>query len=317
MKRRLFCFLAAIVLLFAAGEAALRLVWGFCDAPLYDSSAEWEYMAQPNQRGKRFGHKYAYNSFRQRSEEPDSTKKVVLGLGDSVINGGTMVDQDSLATTLLGEWMPGTQMLNISAGSWGPDNCAAYLRHYGLFGARAMVLVVSSHDAHDVMSFTPVVGRTPNYPDRQYRSAWAELWDRYLLPRLKARLHGGNDGATADPDHRVARQVGRRADDGRGIVKGTGALNSGFDQLLQIADSARIPMAVYLHADKAEWENGHYNSQGEEIIRWADAHHVPLMLELRHAFTASCYRDGIHLSAEGQRKMAEIIYDYTTLHSKH
>lgn len=44
-------------------------------------------------------------------------------------------------------------MLNISAGSWGPDNCAAYLKHYGLFGAKAMSLLVSSHDAMILWTF--------------------------------------------------------------------------------------------------------------------------------------------------------------------
>ena len=42
-------------------------------------------MACPNQDGYRFGNHYHYNSYQQRSEEPDSTKKIVLGLGDSVL----------------------------------------------------------------------------------------------------------------------------------------------------------------------------------------------------------------------------------------
>lgn len=63
-------------------------------------------------------------------------------------------DQDSLATSLFSA-ETGTQMLNMSAGSWGPDNWAAYLRHYGLFDAKGFFLVVGSHDAHDNMDFTP------------------------------------------------------------------------------------------------------------------------------------------------------------------
>lgn len=55
-----------------------------------------------------------------RSEEVDTTKRHVLGLGDSVIYGVVQTDQDSLATSIFSR-ETGVQMLNISAGSWGPD----------------------------------------------------------------------------------------------------------------------------------------------------------------------------------------------------
>ena len=151
------------------GEIALRVLLGMCDAPLYKESNKWEYMACPNQDGYRFGNHYHFNSYRQRSEEPDSTKKIVLGLGDSVLFGGVMTDQDSTSSYVFNSMCPEWQMLNISAGSWGPDNCAAYLKHYGLFGAKAMFLLVSSHDAYDNMDFKPVVGVHPSYPDKQDR----------------------------------------------------------------------------------------------------------------------------------------------------
>ena len=138
-------------------EAVLRLGFGFCDALLYQPSDKYEYIAQPNQERHRFGVRLRTNSYSQRSEEPDSTKTIVLGLGDSILFGGGWMDHDSLATTLFSD-ETGMQMLNISSGSWGPDNCVAYLKEKGTFGARAMVLVCSSHDAYDAMSFAPVVG---------------------------------------------------------------------------------------------------------------------------------------------------------------
>jgi acetyltransferase-like isoleucine patch superfamily enzyme len=37
----------------------------------------------------------------------------------------------------------------------------SYLRENGLFGAKAMFLVVSSHDAHNNINHQPVVGGNP------------------------------------------------------------------------------------------------------------------------------------------------------------
>lgn len=73
---------------------------GLTKAPLFLESNIYEYMACPNQDGYRFGNHYHYNSYSQRCEEPDTTKRIILGLGDSVIFGGVQTDQDSLATTL-------------------------------------------------------------------------------------------------------------------------------------------------------------------------------------------------------------------------
>ena len=100
MKLKIKYCLLGIFLIVILLEIILRYVLGFCDAVLYQSSPAYEYIAQPNQHRYRFFSHIDYNSYSQRSEEPDSTKTIVLGLGDSVIFGGTMLDQDSIATTL-------------------------------------------------------------------------------------------------------------------------------------------------------------------------------------------------------------------------
>lgn len=108
-------------------ERALRLVWGFGKLPLYAASDKYEYMALTNQSGIRLGNRDYYNAFSMRSDKVNPHKKHILGLVDSVIYGGVQTDQDSLATSLFSA-ETGMQMLNISAGSWGPDNCATYLK---------------------------------------------------------------------------------------------------------------------------------------------------------------------------------------------
>lgn len=290
MKTKLKVTIIIILFILIGGEIYLQQCLGLAHAPLYYASNEYEYMAMPNQDGVRFGNHYHYNSYSQRSEEPDSTKKIILGLGDSVLFGGVLTDQDSIATSIFTR-ETGMQMLNISAGSWGPDNCAAYLREFGLFNAKAMFLLVSSHDAHDNMDFQPVVGNHIAYPNKQYPLAWVELIERYILPRIFKKKK------TADPDQKVL----------QGIHKNGKTFNPGFEQLAAMAEKATIPLIVYLHADLIELESGKYNEQGDEIITWAEGRGIKIIQELDYHFTKEDYRDSIHINENGERKVAEIM----------
>ena len=284
------------LILIALSELVLRYVFGFCDAVLYQSSPAYEYIAQPNQHRYRFLSHIDYNSYSQRSEEPDSTKTIILGLGDSVIFGGTMLDQDCIATTLFSK-ETGKQMLNISSGSWGPDNCAAYLNEKGTFGAKAMVLVCSSHDAFDIMSHAPVVGIYPEYPDKQYKLAIWELIDRYLVPRIKGWM---GQSELVDPDAKVVKNVNNE-----GVVQKSLNFDPGFDQLLEISKEKNIPFFIYLHPEKGEVEKNEYKEGGILIIDWANTHHVKLVDGLKEGVTLDMFRDVIHLNEKGQRNLAD------------
>lgn len=295
-KRKIYIAISICLILIALSELTLRLVFGFCDAVLYQSSPAYEYIAQPNQHRYRFFSHIDYNSYSQRSEEPDSTKTIVLGLGDSVILGGTMLDQDSVATTLFSK-ETGMQMLNISSGSWGPDNCAAYLKEKGTFGAKAMVLVCSSHDAFDIMSHVPVVGIYPNYPDKQYKLAIWEVIDRYLMPRIKAYFRGKQ---LLDPDAQVVEKV--KSDEG--VANKALNFDPGFDQLLQISEGKHIPFFIYLHPEVGEVMSRKYKEGGLMIMEWAKSHHVKLIDGLNEGVTVDMYRDVIHLNEKGQRNLA-------------
>lgn len=296
-KRKIYIAISICFILIALLECTLRFVFGFCDAVLYQPSPAYEYIAQPNQHRYRFFSHIDYNSYSQRSDEPDSTKTIVLGLGDSVIFGGTMLDQDSIATTFFSK-ETGMQMLNISSGSWGPDNCAAYLKEKGTFGAKAMVLVCSSHDAFDVMSHIPAVGIYPNYPDKQYKLAIWEVIDRYLMPRIKVYFSGKQ---LLDPDAQVVEKV--KSDEG--VAQKSFNFDPGFDQLLQISEEKHIPFFIYLHPEKGEVEKNEYKEGGKLIIDWANTHHVKLVDGLKEGVTTDMFRDVIHLNEKGQRNLAD------------
>ena len=307
-KRKIYIAISICFILIALLECTLRFVFGFCDAVLYQSSPAYEYIAQPNQHRYRFFSHIDYNSYSQRSEEPDSTKTIVLGLGDSVIFGGTLLDQDSIATTLFSK-ETGMQMLNISSGSWGPDNCAAYLKEKGTFGAKAMVLVCSSHDAFDVMSHIPVVGIYPNYPDKQYKLAIWEVIDRYLMPRIKVYFRGKQ---LLDPDAQVVEKVKseeRRVKNSNtasdeGVAQKSLNFNPGFDQLLLISEEKHIPFFIYLHPEVCEVMSRKYKAGGLMIMEWAKTHHIKLIDGLNEGVTIDMYRDVIHLNEKGQRNLA-------------
>lgn len=298
MKKVYYTIIIVFVLI-VTSELYLRFKWGFCDALLYNHSDEYEYIAQPNQDRYRFGAHIHYNSYSQRSAEPDSTKKIILGLGDSVLFGGTWMDQDSLASTIFSK-ETGIQMLNISAGSWGPDNCVAYLKEKGTFNAKAMVLVCSSHDAYDVMSHTPVVGIYPNYPNKEYHSAIIELIDRYLFPKIKHYISQAK--TKLDPDETVVSHIVNAS-----VKKKSKQFDPGFAQLKEIADSLHIPLIIYLHAETNEITKGQYNEMGEEIIKWASTNCIPLINGIQNGETTDMYKDVIHFNEKGQKHLANIL----------
>jgi hypothetical protein len=297
MKRSGRIFLM-VFMVACTGELFLRFYLGFCDAVLMREDPDYEYIAQPDQNRFRFRNRIMYNSFSMRSDEPDSAALKILVIGDSVINGGMRTEQDSLATARLSEIFTGRlgrniQFLNISAGSWGPDNGYAYLRKHGDFGASAVVLVASSHDAHDNMTHEKIVGINESFPDRQHQLALGEITERYLVPKLQEYF------SNAPVDESAA----------LGINKSDTLFNTGFESLYDFCIKKNIPFVIYLHGELSELKAGDYNSQGNEILRFATERNIPVIRELNSGMPETGYRDHIHLSETGQRIAGEIMAD--------
>ena len=296
------------IFLFILTETALRLCFGFCDALLFQPSDKYEYITQPNQDRHRFGARLMTNSYAQRSEEPDSTKTIVLGLGDSIIFGGGWMDHDSLTTTLFSN-ETGMQMLNISCGSWGPDNNVAYLQEKGTFGAKAMVLVCSSHDAYDGMSFAPVVGVWPNYPDKQYKLAIWELIERYVIPYIKIKTQTKR---YVDIGNKNKNKNNNVHEDSQ-VIQKSPYFVKGFDNLKTMADSLQIPFYIYLHAELGELKTGRYNDMGQQILMWADSAQVTLINGMKEGERSEMYHDVIHFNERGQRHLADVLKKYVNV----
>lgn len=299
-KKRLFIFAVTLLILLVGGEIYLRLAWGFCDSVLMQSDPDFEYIAQPSQNRFRFKKHVLYNEYSQRSSPVDSSAFIILGLGDSVLNGGVQTDQDSTATSRLCESLSAlkgykVQVLNISAGSWGPDNCEAYLKRFGLFNGKVAFLICSSHDAHDNMNHQPMIDIDPGCPSRQSASAWGELFHRYLIPRYLA------------PYFKVS-NVGIEDNSFSEISKDGRVFNPGFKALTSRFRQAGIPFFIWLHPERSEFEKGSYNSQGKEIIDFCIQDSALLIEGLKY-MSADDYRDAIHVNERGQQVIAEALKD--------
>lgn len=185
-----------------AGEAVARWGLGLGTPPLYRADPQLEYQLKPGQEVHRFHNRVAINRWGMRAEPlaptPAAGRRRVLLFGDSVLFGGSQLDQRLIASELLHQRLNaggagGTaatspvEVGNVSAGSWGPGNWRAWVQRHGVLGASDVVLVVSSHDARDNPTFAPL---DANHPERPPASALAELLQRYAWPAAAATLPG-------------------------------------------------------------------------------------------------------------------------------
>jgi hypothetical protein len=112
MNKKIIIFLVCAVILFIGSEIYLRYEWGFCDTVLIRADENFEYIAQPDQNRRRFKRHIRYNSYSMRNEpltEKDTC--LILGFGDSVLNGGVLTDQDSTAAYIINK-----KLTNINNG---------------------------------------------------------------------------------------------------------------------------------------------------------------------------------------------------------
>ena len=197
--------LAVIAGLLTVLEVLLRVL-GFGNPLIYIADAECGYLLAPSQKVRRLRNRIEINQYSMRAGAIDplpnpSTLRVLL-LGDSVANGGWWTDQTNtiseIMTRQLRLQLPNLatnsqlhskvkysecEVLNASANSWGPRNQLAYIKRFGFFGAKVLVLLLNTDDLFASAPNSAVVGRDRSYPDRQPVLATVELLSRYLLPR--------------------------------------------------------------------------------------------------------------------------------------
>lgn len=292
MKKKYRRKIIIAIVVIAALEIVLRLA-GFGKIPTYYVSKKYEYAMHPNQDLKRFGKKIYINQNGMRSGELREGTIRILKFGDSVLNGGVAIDQSETMSALLEADLNNSkskdyQVLNVSAGSWGPDNAFAWMEQHGDFQAKVIVLVFSSHDWQDQMSFQDVVGKIPFYPAKNPPFAivdalnWAS--SRAFNTVRWNELGWVEGGVPNNYDH-----------------------NLGWDNFLAYAESKNIPLLIYHHADREECVQKKYNSMGMSLQKFLKEKDANVILGLEAGLTDEDYRDVIHPNLKGTSKIEQAI----------
>ena len=299
-KLRVFSIVAIIVVL---AELVARYALGLGDPPLAVADSEIDYIFAPNQDCSRFGNRIVYNDASMRCDF-DVQRRVmenrIFVVGDSVVNGGVLTDHKDLATTKLQEKFDqsrmNVQVCHVSAGSWGPGNYAAYFRKYKNLVSTNDVIVVEVN-SHDLWEDDPKktggknVGMDNFLLDHKPCCALWEGLTRYFIPKVRRWLGKAQVNTKVD--------VPKWETDGE---------SEQAKYNLQMLDEVfALPWKkkfLLIWRSKIETVNDK-ETVGESVFRkYAISRDIPI---LHISLSESDYRDAIHPSIQGQRKMADAI----------
>lgn len=292
------------------GELSLRWFFGFGKPPLYIADDRIGYLLAPNQKTRRFGNRIAINAYSMRgaaiSPTPDAATFRILLMGDSIAHGGWWTDEDETISARVADVLRQKlgklaglhlEVLNASAHSWGPRNELAYLQKFGHFQSGAVVLLINTDDLFATAPTALPVGRDRNYPNRHPICAWAEVFQRYLLP------------APSIPELERVRQEG-----GDLVGKNLAAIA----QIQEILTSADIPLLVAMTPLRREVElSGSRDYEWvarqrlHEFARNRYLHYLDFLPLFQPIASPSLlYRDTIHLSPQGNQLVSERIAEF-------
>lgn len=303
MKKKTIIIFALLIVV-AIGEIISRYCMGLGDPPLSMGDDQIDYIFAPNQKCYRFGNNIIYNNVSMRCDFdlPRNGDKIFV-VGDSVINGGVLTDHKKLATTILQERLDPSrdkiQVLNVSAGSWGPGNYAAYFKKWRHLVGTNDIIVLEIH-GHDLWEDDPQktagasVGKDISLPSEKPFCALSDGFNRYFIPLIRRILHVSRKNTKVD------------------VPKwGNDARNESAKYNLKMLDNLYgLPWKekfMLIHKSRMETEKKCL-APGEQVFReYAKENAISLIecdMDAKHD-----YRDTIHPSVRGQLKLANAIFD--------
>ncbi|MCP2732043.1 SGNH/GDSL hydrolase family protein [Limnofasciculus baicalensis] len=304
----LLIIVAVLIGLFLLLEVGLRLFWGFGNPLIYIADEKIGYLLAPNQKTKRFGNRISINEYSMRSaaiakQRPPSTLRVFL-LGDSIVNGGWWTDQEQTLSGLIANQLKThtgkekaplekIEVINASANSWGPRNEVAYLQRFGIFESQALVVVINTDDLFGTAPTSVPVGRDRFYPSQKPPLAIVEAITRFSRYQPPAEMAAVN----AEKGDRVGfnlEAIGKIQE----IVKQTDTqfLLVMTPLLREVSNPGPRDYEIKARDRLIEFTK-------EQQITYIDF--LPIFKETETPETL--YRDHIHLSPEGNKKVTEVI----------
>lgn len=252
-------------------EMLLR-VMGFCDLPTYIESERYEYRLSSDQDREFLGKRFITNRIGMRSVDPDTSKKIVMVIGSSVINGGVSIGHDSLSSSILEKNLgKGYQVLNVSAEGWGVDNMAKYVQTFGWFGAEAMILCISSRDLNNNMTFAPILDEHPLLISKNNISA--------IYGVIQMMAKEDHSRRSLDPSMK------------------------GYEFFKQM--SKLRPVYFYIHPTQDEINENTYSRGGGQIVEYMKDNNLNYFDGLKMNPILSDYQGSINLNNTGQRNLAD------------
>jgi hypothetical protein len=210
LRRYATASIASFLLMVIVTEIMLRLTLGLGTPVLFQRDAYAGYIAVPSQDVRRFGMSIHVNAFGMRSDNilPHKTEGTyrVFFLGDSVAYGTARVDQSEIFPSIVQRQIPAVvqqrvEVLNASTGGWAPSNELAFLRSRGTFESDVVVFIINTLDLNQPFTTQSGDQMAPysDMPAERPTSAVAELFIRYLLPRIKGSLETHDPGSVESP----------------------------------------------------------------------------------------------------------------------
>ena len=183
---------ASILLIsLALGELAIRYL-RLADYVLYEASESIGYFPLPNSTGlmrRKYRWRFDANGIRSDRVEAIGKNSVVL-IGDSIVEGGAMVDQDDTVGCHL-EREIRRPTYSVGGGGWSLCNELAYINeNTSLLNSDVLIFILNSEDFSS-LNIWKTIYTHPLAPPRSHllymvgRVAWAV---RYKLASLLARL---------------------------------------------------------------------------------------------------------------------------------
>lgn len=302
--KKLCLVLLVIFILLLIGELTARFLLGLGDPPLSIGDSKIDYLFAPNQKCHRFGNYIVYNDFSMRCDfslKGTNPKQRIFVVGDSVINGGVLTDHKDLATTILQNKLDPTyadiQVLNVSAGSWGPGNYTAYFNKYSEL-VRSNDVVIVEVNSHDLWEDDPVksagvnVGKDIALPAKKPCCALIEGVNRYLIPRVKNVV--GTAVVNTKVDAPMWGNDVRSTEEQYNLAK--------LKELYSLPWRGKY-MLIYRSRKETEDNN---EPEGERLFREFCCENGVAIIDCK-LDSRDDYRDAIHPNQSGQRKLSEAI----------